>query len=140
MEIQALTIEQMQELIDMGIDISSASCIWWNFAEIGFALMFLNDGRESLTIEKMKKNHGAENVVPAFTLQDILKLLPHTLEFKDVYGNTHFEYIEFWGDGWNQMAVVNPAYPSSPRITTSNISPLRSAFEMLKWCKENNYI
>lgn len=140
MEIQALTIKQMQELIDMGIDTSSASCIWWNFAEIGFALMFLNDGRESLTIEKMKKNHGAENVVPAFTLQDILKLLPHTLEFKDVYENTHFEYIEFWGDGWNQMAVVDPAHPSSPRITTSNINPLRSAFEMLKWIKENNYI
>lgn len=72
---QVLLVEQMQELIDMGIDTSNASCIWWNFADLGFALMFLNDGRESLTIEKMKENHGAENIVPAFTLQDILTLL-----------------------------------------------------------------
>lgn len=128
MKEQVLTVEQMQELIDMGIDTSKANAYHALCAGGDYKLYFRD------------KYIDCDNCTPTFTLQDILEMLPHTLEFKDVYGNTHFEYIEFWGDGWNQMAVVDPMHPSSPRITTSNISPLRSAFEMLKWCKENNYI
>lgn len=80
MDKQVLSIEQMQELIDMGVDTSNASCIWWNFADLGFALMPLDDGRNPITIEKMKENHGAENIVPTFTLQDILEMLPKRIE------------------------------------------------------------
>lgn len=125
MENQVLTIEQMQELVKLGIDTSKASMYISEYGEI---------------VSNVKICELDINWIPTFTLQDILLMLPNTLEFQNVYGNTHFEYIEFWGDGWNQMAVVDPLHPSSPRITTSNISPLRAAFDMLKWCKQNNYI
>lgn len=134
MENQVLSIEQMQELIKLGIDTSKASMIW-EYKGSDEDKNFYN-----LDILDYDNDFIAKEDIPTFTLQDILEMLPHTLEFKDVYGNTHFEYIEFWGDGWNQMAIVDPLHPSSPRITTSNISPLRAAFEMLKWCKQNNEI
>lgn len=120
MDEQVLSIEQMQELIDMGVDTSNASCIWWNFADLGFAFMPLNDGRSSITIEKMKENHGAENIVPAFTLQDILKILPKPC------------YINCIDEDFYQCNYEN--------TSTSGSTPLKAAFNMLKWCKENGYI
>lgn len=127
MENKVLTIEQMQELIDMGIDISSASCIWWNFADLGFALMLLNDGRESLTIEKMKENHGAENIVPAFTLQDILDMLPRAWEIGAYNANR------------NTITVFLDDETGHCHQEVSD-SLLEAAFNMLKWCKQNNYL
>ena len=127
---QVLLVEQMQELIDMGIDTSSASCIWWNFADLGFALMFLNDGRESLTIEKMKENHGAENIVPAFTFQDILEMLP---DIGKEYANHPHVFKASDGIHW---------YCSYGTMTCEikGKTPLEAAFNMLKWVKQNNYI
>lgn len=124
---QVLSIEQMQELEKLGIDTNRGSMYWHNYNTE-------DDPRYELC------SSADIGDTTTFTLQDILEMLPHTLEFKNIYGKLHFEYIEFWGDGWNQMAVVDPDHPSSPRITTSNISPLRAAFDMLKWCKQNNYI
>lgn len=135
MKNQVLSIEQMQELIKLGIDVSTASMC---------RITNKNTGKYDLRVNRIEwKDIYTANyysVIPTFTLQDILEMLPRTLEFQDVYGNTHFEYIEFWGDCWNQMAVIDPSHPSSPRVTTSNISPLRAAFDMLKWCKQNKYI
>lgn len=145
---QVLLIEQMQELIDMGIDTSSASCIWYNFADLGFALMFLNDGRESLTIEKMKENHGAENVIPAFTLQDILDILPQgfylekdtTSLDKKVFlqinktagGGYSIAYEQSWDEeGKLKIKMYGQQLKDSL---------LEAAFNMLKWVKQNNYI
>lgn len=138
MKDKVLTIEQMQELIDMGVDTSKASMHWisdyYDDTSQKWFGQYLGIGYNC------KLPYRKDKYIPAFTLQDILLMLPNTLEFQNVYGDTHFEYIEFWGDGWNQMAVVDPLHPSSPRITTSSISPLRAAFDMLKWCKQNNYI
>lgn len=126
MKLQALSIEQMQELIDMGIDTSNASCIWWNFADVGFALMLLNDGRDPITIEKMKYNHGAENVIPAFTLQDIIELIPAIYEYSLLIGaNTAMLFDD----------DTNEAYHFE-----YGTSSLDAAFKMLKWSKKNKHI
>lgn len=136
---QVLSVEQMQELIDIGIDTSSASCIWWNFADLGFALMFLNDGRESLTIEKMKKNHGAENIVPAFTFQDILEILPENITTDcGVFKQVNFSLQMHYGLLEYSTSKLGLHTEIVPKRETSSL--LQAAFNMLKWVKQNNYI
>lgn len=140
MKEQVLSIEQMQELIDMGVDTSSASCIWWNFADLGFTLMFLNDGRESLTIEKMKENHGAENIIPAFTLQDILEMLPYEIPSKVPDFETYSLRMVKWDDSYTleyQEFIYETDY-TKESFTCKSL--LEASFNMLKWCKQNNYI
>lgn len=129
MKNQVLSIEQMRELIDMGIDISSASCIWWNFADLGFVLMLLNDGRESITIEKMKENHGAENIVPTFTLNDILELLP---KIPDYNLEVH--------PGYNSLSYITSYGAFHCLCSFEEKTLLQAAFRMLKWCCVNNYL
>lgn len=125
MDEQILSIEQMQELIDMGVDTSNASCIWWNFADLGFASMPLDDGRNPITIEKMKENHGAENIVPTFTLQDILVILSNIKEYVWVLNESGIILEDLKGNEFHREHHGNL---------------IQAAFNMLKWCKENGHI
>lgn len=129
MNIQVLSIEQCKELIELGIDMSNASCVWWNFFG-GFSITFLNNGREPITLEEKKTVYGDENVIPTFTLQDILEMLPDI--GKDYVNHPH---IFKASDGINW-------YCSYGTMTCEIMgeTPLDAAFKMLKWCKENNHI
>lgn len=68
---QALSVEQMQKLQSLGVDTSSASAVWQSGSDTGheWTLRFVG----------YMDNHLREKVF-AFTLQDIIDLLPATID------------------------------------------------------------
>ena len=131
MENQVLTIEQMQELIAMDIDISKASCTWCKVRAItpdrkGYSWMILPE-----TLNKFDEEH-----VPTFTLQDILEILPkyidnYMLNIVPCCINNPVWMIEYINMD-DEIEVLDEPIREN--------SILEAAFNMLKWCKQNNYI
>ena len=121
MENQVLSIKQMQELIDMGADVSKASMCWLEYAGRNGVYLY------NLTLKDILKNRKETIppvLTPTFTLQDILGRLPQ--------GSLHFnknKFIIYMLD--SQFNVVNEE---------ESESSIEAAFKMLKWCKQNNYI
>lgn len=135
MEKQVLSIEQMRELIDMGIDISKASCTWCKVRAItsdrkGYSWMVLPE-----TLNKFDEDH-----VPTFTLQDILEMLPYELPSNSTDFISYSLKMIKWDDGY--MLEYQEQYYDEDYTLMSFMenTPLQAAFNMLKWCKENNYI
>ncbi len=101
----------MQVLIDMGIDVSKASMYWTpeNYLDI-------------------IRNEHDRDAIPdlgftyAFTLQDILEMIPKIC------------YLNCIDNDFYQCEIIT----KNGSVTTNGTSPLNAAFNMLKWCKENN--
>lgn len=124
MKNQVLSINQMQELIELGISISKASICW-----IGCA-----DGNDvypyNSTFKDIFENHKETMptvLTPTFSLQDILDMLPRAWEI-GAYNANRNTITVFLDDeiGYCHQEVSD--------------SLLEAAFNMLKWCKQNNYI
>ena len=151
MEKQVLSIEQMQELKELGIDITSASMKWapklrWdengekrevyghildiNYTPIGAPFWETMDGKDT---------------IPTFTLQDIINLLPHYIEDKEI-GRFDYE-LRVKKDG-----VIYESYDVYDELGDSFVlndyniyddeckTILDCAFKMLKWCINEGYI
>lgn len=109
---QVLSAEQMQELIELGIDVSKASMYWVE------SFYFDEKNNNKRIIMQSVSLIPTTDAIPTFTLQDILEMLPdyywiekfsNIYKIKDVDGDTYFE----------------------------SKSLLEAAFNMLKWCKQN---
>lgn len=116
MEKQVLSIKQMLELTALGIDTSKAS-IFWEHKEFG-------------VYEVSTSPYAYNNPIPTFTLQDILEMLPNTIEWK---GETYWFsiFVNCRGDkmiGYRDLKL----WPI--QLKPFNIY---GAFYMLKWCKQN---
>lgn len=131
MKKQVLSISQMQELIELGIDVSKASMCW-----IGCA-----DGNDvypyNSTFKDIFENHKEtipSVLTPTFTLQDILEILPERIK----YGEETYILCT--------LRHTSVSYRKATDIGTGLItsiesdSLLKSAFSMIKWCLQNNYI
>lgn len=137
MENQVLSIDQMKHLQELGLDTSKASMCWrrttrdWRGEEV--------KGRWSLTFNKpfISSNFERYETVTTFTLQDILELLPFSIEFSGKYfrlallpsfkNKLYFSYIN--GD---YKPYINSIHGEKVIID--------AAYEMLCWCIEKGYI
>lgn len=122
---QVCSISQVQELINLDIDMSDASCVWFNFLGRGWTINPLNDGKENVTVAQLKKYHGDENVIPTYTLQDIMIKLPNRgSELARLSQSVDIEGIKMW--------CCN--YPSDPQDDDAEWydTPIEAAFELLK--------
>lgn len=141
MEKQTLTIEQMQELQELGIDTSNASMFWYRCYR--FKQLIPCSDRD--TIKDWTNQHGENCIIPTFTLNDIVDILPQYIEEKEI-GRFDYElrikkdeatYESF--DVHNQLGepftLINHSIYDDECETI-----LDCAFEMLKWCKQNKYI
>lgn len=134
---QVLSIEQMQELKELGIDtIHNASCEWvhtptygWTFAQFG-------------------KGLGSDKeYVEAFSLEDILKLIPKQIEIEvedyfSPYGVSHWEYYLNSNLENNFYYLKRGMFSDDVNvlINIKSTNLLQAAFNMLKYLKKNNYI
>lgn len=138
---QVLSIEQMQELIDMGIDTSKASMCWIiSKLSRNYNLYF---NVSSISFDKEDFTY-----IPTFTLQDILEMLPKTINVADTRTDKE-EYI-----GINHLRIGYPTmldrlylmYTKDMNMNSgwatfdAEDSLLNAAFNMLKWCKQNKHI
>ena len=132
MKNQVLSINQMQELKELGIDTSKASMCWLE--------TFYTDRTKKFEPEVCNENQRFDEwCLPAFTLQDILEILPREIK--------PFEGCKSWKKVWlrllpyagNRWCVLYEN-PDEVFYRSNGENPLEAAFNMLKWCKQNNYI
>ena len=115
---KVLSIEQMTRLKELGVDTSNASmCYISKYTSCDF-----DDGDEIVVVcnDFNKKLHNEFG--PAFTLQDIIELLP--IENIDIRRNCHEKWVISYKD----------------EITFKSEFMIDAAYEMLIWVIENNYL
>lgn len=134
---QVLTIEQMQELIALGIDTSKASMCWFPMMELDENMKpvvkshFI--GVNGIDFDSYWNTIEGQNTIRTFTLQDVLSLLPYSIS------TTHPSYLSILplrDGGW----YIRYSRMECDEKSTDGKTLLQAAFNMLKWCKQNNYI
>ena len=126
----------MQELVALGVDTSTASMCW-------FPMTLSDENNQPVTKSYFlgihhngcnlywNTNDGREPI-PTFTVQDILEIIKKNVLEKDLSLDLELNLIN------NQFQLTKEV---DYRLYTSDGKTLlQSAFQMLKWCKQNNYI
>ena len=137
MENQVLSIEQMNRLKELGVDVSNAS------VRVGQMVFYHGDscyGVDSYNVHLLKDDDDDtscfEEEYKLFTLQDIIELLPKSIIINSVKHwfcvsqnclLTEFQVMYF--DGYDSYGVIK-----------QNKSLLQAAYNMLIWVIENGYL
>lgn len=123
---QCLSIEQMQHLKELGVDTKTASLCWVCLNSEPY-ISFYNKGYPQ----------DDEKVIPSFTLQDILDLLPQNVLdsfltiIKDEYlVDGRFFYNVCYQDALSDYELI--------AIRKDDL--IDAAYEMLCWVIENGYL
>lgn len=131
---QVLSTEQMCHLKELGVDTSKASMLWIKPQEGAYFVHDpnLSDGEWLLSINVENDRVKALcEVVPTFTLQDIIDKLPCfidtcVLTFQKLASTYTCLYME--------------PYSRSILVLIENKELIDAAYDMLCWCIENGYI
>lgn len=138
----------MQELIGLGIDTSKASAFYYpnygDYYEHPITKKYVRDVKgynpypSFVNGDRTLKDLNLD-LFPTFTLQDILEMLPKTIEaFKD--GSKLPLMITITGSSKYAIVYCNPFCKNGTVGLTIHDTLLEAAFNMLKWCKQNNYV
>lgn len=126
MENQVLSIDQMQHLKELGVDTSKAS-IHWARRSHGSGINDSSKGNWFLSLQKefMGVGFTAYEVVPTFTLQDIIDILPDSID-------NNVLTIRKYTNG------VSISYEDTYTRSILSISEkediIEAAYKMLVWC------
>lgn len=125
---KVLSIEQMNRLKELGIDVKPK----------GMCLMYTSDSSDNYYLKYGEST--CEDDVAAFSLQDIIELLPvQIINCNEIYLlkiipiSNEVSYVQFNA----QICADITKYPL--RVKKSD-SLFNSLFEMLIWVIENNYL
>lgn len=129
---QVLSIDQMKHLQELGLDTSDASMCWCSFIgnideewELEIYEYVINQKRDSSFWE----------IVPTYTLQDILDKLPHYL---NPFPSKQILFA--WMIERDTIAYRNVESVDDCLKHFTDNSLIDAAYEMLCWCVENRYI
>lgn len=127
---QILSIEQMRTLQKLGVDTSNASAGWFKTdMDTEYFEVFNNAVPKELV--------GNDNYIPAFTLQDILDILPVTVRDWDKTYELRLKRMYFKREGY-QRTMWAVMYEESDYIghliMYSHPDLLTAAFEFLRHC------
>lgn len=126
MKDQVLSIEQMQKLKDLGVDISKASMCY---------VFFESDGSKYTDIvvhDESCYEMACMNPMPTFTLQDIIELMPNCI--------IHPEYAKCFLNFGKKYICYTSIHSGTDIGVKSSDSILGNAYNMLVWLAENKYI
>lgn len=127
----ALSIEQMNNLVSLGVDTSQASMCW---VEMPTANAILNDTEETEWSLFVNEDMYPSNV-PAFTLEDILEILPRSIK-EDYYLSIIKEK-----NAWNIYYRTPSPFAFLKAVQNrEDKSLLQAAYEMLLWIIENKLL
>lgn len=129
MKNQVLSIEQMQKLKELGVDVSKASmCYIGKYPSCDF-----DDGDSIVVVSKDFNKRLYNEFGPAFTLQDIIELLPTTI---------HTDGGLFYLTIMRTCIFYYFIYEDDNRILNKEFDDciMQSAYEMLVWVAENGYL
>ena len=125
MKDQVLSIEQMQKLKELGVDVSKASMCY---------VFFESDGSKYTDIvvhDESCYEMACMNPIPTFTLQDMIELMPNNVkcEGKSYYLSIDKKFIGYIDD----MDVEDSVLESDSNI-------LENTYNVLVWLAEHKYI
>lgn len=131
MKNQVLSIEQMQHLKELGVDISKASCAYYAFyeSEPNYYELRIRDNVLEIDPQTIP-------FIPTFTLQDMLEMMPrelYLLEEKfilEIYPFLDSWYVRYMPD--EKSGFVPYSFHSYKIIN--------AVYECLCWWAKNNYI
>ena len=127
---QCLSIEQMQHLKELGVDTSKAS------------MQYVSNGNDIIFCVPKEGGYeikGGDNgyiICSTFTLQDILDLLPETIERAE--GDFFLEIAKLNGF-WYASYIIYVKKGSRFIVMIDEEELIDSAYEMLCWCVENGH-
>lgn len=126
MENQVLSIDQMQHLKELGVDTSKAS-IYWARRSHGSGINDSSKGNWFLSLQKefMGVGFTAYEVVPTFTLQDIIDMLPNSIDNNVLTIRKHVNGVS--------ISYEN-TYTRSILSISEKEDIIEAAYEMLVWC------
>lgn len=129
---QALSIEQMKHLKELGLDTSDASMYWARVSH-GSRVDDKSKGKWFLSLYKEFQTCGfiSYESIPTYTLQNILDKLPCFI------GNEVLT-MQKLADSYTCL-YIEPYTRSMINITESK-EPIDAAYDMLCWCIENGYV
>lgn len=128
---QVLSIEQMKHLQELGLNTSKASMCYVVDDCNSFNPILCISGQESEYLD------AVSYLIPAFTLQDILDLLPKNI--KDDKGFEYFLAIHIFDNNWNVVySLYNEILVTINYFNSEYL--IDAAYEMLCWCIKNKYI
>lgn len=123
---QVLSIDQMQRLKELGVDTSKASMYWMR----SLHRSSFNDNSEgewflSLQKEYIVYSFTSYEVVPTFTLQDIISMLPDSIDnnMLTIRKNANVVSVSY-----------ENLYTRSILSISQEDSLIKSSYEMLVWC------
>lgn len=125
MEDQVLSIEQMQKLAELGVDISKASMCYVFFESNGLKYTDI--------VVHDKRCYGVAymNPMPTFTLQDIIELMPDDVKYKK---KEYYLYIDK-----NIVSYIDNMNVEGC-VLESDVDILENTYNMLVWLAKHNYI
>lgn len=122
---QALSIEQMKHLKELGLDTSDASmCLEWNESD-----------SDNMVVTSMDADTNYDYYHGTYTLQDILGKLPVCLYD---FGKQYTIDIEPTFDRFWCVSYEIDLYDIFVLKSSENL--LDAAYDMLCWCIENGYV
>lgn len=127
-----LSIEQMKHLQDLGLKINEASC--------AYSRHIPTDRTEVVWGYEEDTNDVMFDTIPAFTLQDILEILPSLIaEDWGIVYNLKIEQLS--EDGIKEWNIGYCTIDYSEYIASyTSTSIIDAAYNILCWCIENEYI
>lgn len=126
---QVLSIEQMQHLKEMGLKLKPSLVHYYKINNIDSGKWYL-----SVTTGDISHDSPTYSYIPAFTLQDILKLLP----YKIVASYLNIGKKSFSGDVLFYIEYSNLGGYAISHFRSESF--LDAAYEMLCWCIENGHV
>lgn len=87
---------------------------------------------------RQKRDPRFWEIIPALTLQDIIELLPRSIQ-PNPNVETFYLNLYYYDRSW-VVDYLNNKGDGSYFAITSNDSFIEAAYEMLCWCIENGYV
>lgn len=123
----------MLKLQRLGIDISSSGMCWCRPTKNEKWELKIHED-----VIRQKRDPRFWEIIPTFTLQDIIKLLPLSIKpnsnIETFYLNLYYYDLSYVVD------YLNSEGDGSYAATISDDSFIKAAYQMLLWCIENGYI
>lgn len=140
MKDQVLSTDQMRHLRDLNTDTSKASLYWVRRCH-GYKIDDNSTGEWFLSLQKEFQVIGfmSYEVIPTFTLQDLLNILPSGIYSKsyEIYSLRTDRYLDEWGVYYGTTEDSDGSKLSTP-IYGDTL--LEAAYEMLCYLAENNLL
>ena len=146
---QVLDVQQMQHLQELGLDTSNASLCYYKQEgwEANYFIALACDVKEKVGLSYYYDSFGNKEyilneVIPAYSLQDVLDALPASIKHKDfryylVYNKSEgfIGYYRVDFDGNNRYARYEEFYNG-----IDGLSVIDAAYSMLCWTIEQGYV